>query len=113
MATATASARFCGPSARRDVAGRIAAVKTTGLAGASTRWTKYAVSSRVSVPWVTMIAATSGRARWPATRPASARQVAKSMSLLSSWATCSLSTTTPAGSGSEATSVATGSVAAR
>ncbi len=113
VATATASARFCGPSACSDVAGRIAAVSTTGLDGAMTRCRKYAVSSSVSVPCVTTIAATSGRARWLAMRAARRRQVAKSMSLLSSWATCSLSRTRPAGTSRPATSAATPSVAAR
>ena len=67
--------RFCGPSAWRDVAGRIAPVSTTGLAGARTRCRKYAVSSSVSVPCVTTTPATSGRARWCATARASRRQV--------------------------------------
>ena len=39
-ATRTASSRFCGPSGCSAVAGRIAAVSTTGLAGASTRCRK-------------------------------------------------------------------------
>ena len=46
------------------VAGRIAAVSTTGLAGASTRCRNHAVSSSVSVPCVTTMPATSARARW-------------------------------------------------
>jgi hypothetical protein len=39
-ATDTASSRFCGPSDCSEVAGRIAAVSTTGFAGASTRCRK-------------------------------------------------------------------------
>ena len=52
--------RFCGPSGSSAVAGRIAAVSTTGLTGASTRCRNHAVSSSVSVPCVMTIPATSG-----------------------------------------------------
>ena len=57
-ATRTASSRFCGPSAWALVAGRMAAVSTTGLRGASTRCRNHAVSSSVSVPWVMTIPVT-------------------------------------------------------
>ena len=59
-ATAIASRTFCGPSGASAVAGRIAQVSTTGLAGASTDCRKKAVSSSVSVPWVMTMPATSG-----------------------------------------------------
>ena len=83
-----------GSAARRPaatMAGRIAPVSTTGLAGASTRCRKYAVSSSVSVPCVTTMPATSARASWCGDALREARQIAKSMSLLSICATCSAS----------------------
>ena len=85
----------------------MAATSTTGLVGASTRCSSHAVSSSVSVPWVTTSPATSGRARWWATRPAKACQVLLSMSLLSSWATCSASMGVPASAGTAASKSAT------
>ncbi len=45
--------RFMGPSAETDDDGRMAPVQTTGLALFTVRCRKKAVSSRVSVPWVT------------------------------------------------------------
>jgi hypothetical protein len=67
-ATRTASSRFCGPSHPRSLAERIAPVNTTGLSGASERATRYAVSSSVSVPWVTTTPSTSGSATSSAMR---------------------------------------------
>src|SRR5262245_22572879 len=59
-ATATALKKFNGPSADSAVAGRIAAVRTTGFADLTTSVRKYAVSSIVSVPWVMTTPETSG-----------------------------------------------------
>lgn len=69
-ATVTASSRFIGPSALIAVAGRIAAVKTTGLLLFTVRLRKYGVSSSVSVPWVITTPSTSSRpiAHLPASR---------------------------------------------
>jgi hypothetical protein len=72
------------------VDGRMAQVSTTGLAGASTACRKYAVSSSVSVPWVMTRPCTSSCASQWAQRAASRRQTSNVMSLLSSWATCSV-----------------------
>ena len=85
----------------------MAATSTTGLVGANSCCRKKAVSSSVSVPWVTTTPATSGRARWWASRVASASHTWKRMSLLSSCATCSASSGWPVRAGTTATSCAT------
>src|SRR3954468_17796222 len=56
----TASRRLSGPSAPLAVAGRMAPTSTTGLLVAVVRSRKNAVSSIVSVPWVTTIPLTPG-----------------------------------------------------
>ena len=66
-ATEMASARLRGPSVSGTSAARWAPVRTTGRGSACTRSSRIAVSSRVSVPWVTTMPSTSSRASCPAT----------------------------------------------
>jgi hypothetical protein len=89
-ATAIASTMFCGPSGASAVAGRMAQVSTTGLAGANSDCSNCAVSSSVSVPCVITMPCTSSCASQCAQRCASRAHTALSMSLLSICATCSV-----------------------
>ena len=61
-ACANAEAMLAGPSACGSSAGRCAPVKTTGRGSAATRSARKAVSSIVSVPWVTTTPSMSGSA---------------------------------------------------
>ena len=54
-ASRTAFRRFIGPSALTAVAGLMAPVRTTGILCSVVSSRKYAVSSMVSVPWITII----------------------------------------------------------
>jgi hypothetical protein len=106
-ATVTASSRFCGPSGISAEAGRIAAVSTTGLVGASTRCRNQAVSSSVSVPCVITTPCTSSRASASATAWARPCHSPWSMSLLSIWASWRASSAWPARAGTAASRSAT------
>src|SRR3546814_7980060 len=54
--------RFSGPAALMAEPGRMEPVTTTGLGLFKVRLRKYAVSSSVSVPWVTTTPSTAGSA---------------------------------------------------
>jgi hypothetical protein len=95
------------------VAGRIAAVSTTGLSACTVWCRKNAVSSSVSVPWVTTTPATSGLASWVWTARANRNQVAWSMSQLSICATVRHSTAASDKPGTLASSSAAPSTPAR
>ena len=69
-ATRSAARRLAGPSQSGSDEGCIAPRRTTGLSEVSTRCRKNAVSSRVSVPWVTTRPSTSGRSSHAAARRA-------------------------------------------
>ena len=60
-ATATAASRLAGPSAPARVGFRMAPVNTTGASPSHSRSSRNAVSSMVSVPWLT----TTPSAPWP------------------------------------------------
>ena len=74
-AAAAAARRFAGPSAPGADAGRIAPVKTTGASPPCSRSHRKAVSSSVSVPWVTTTPCPSRAAA-----PAAARAIASASS---------------------------------
>jgi hypothetical protein len=77
-----------GPSADSAVAGRIAAVITTGLVVATVMLRKQAVSSSVSVPWVMTMPSTAGSSISRCTRRDSTSQCCGVMSLLSTLKIC-------------------------
>ncbi|MNY44142.1 hypothetical protein D3C86_1791450 [compost metagenome] len=68
LATATALYRFSMPSADIAVPGRMEPTTMIGFSVFSTRFRKYAVSSRVSVPWVITMPSTSLLSASSATR---------------------------------------------
>ena len=73
-ATAAASTRFRGPSHPASLEVRIAPVIATGTAGSRVRPSRYAVSSRMSVPWVTTMPRTSPDSARLRTRSRSAQR---------------------------------------
>ena len=88
-AVRTACQRFMGPSALMAEAGRMAPVSTVGFSVCIASCRKYAVSSRVSVPWVMTMPSTSLRAAISFARLASCSQMLSCMSLLSMLHSCS------------------------
>lgn len=90
-ATATAFSRLSGPSDDSAVAGRIAAVITTGFAVFTVRCSRYAVSSSVSVPCVITMPSIASLAASALIRSTSVVHSATDRSLLSMLAICSAS----------------------
>ena len=105
-ATPTAWYRLAGPSAEIAVPGRMAPVKTTGLPLLSSRCSRYADSSMVSVPWVTTRPSTSSCASSSAARRASCSMRASVMFLESMANSCSGRTSAAAASSGTAASSA-------
>ena len=112
-ATTTASYRFSKPSADIALPGRMEPTTTMGLSLLITRFRKKAVSSSVSVPWVTTTPLTSGSFSSAETRLP--RVTSLSLVKLSEaiWKACSPRTlATLVSSGTPAISLSTGTLAA-
>ncbi|MNV77568.1 hypothetical protein D3C71_1710000 [compost metagenome] len=112
-ATLTAFTRFNAPSADRAVPGRIDPTTTMGLLVCTVRLRKYAVSARVSVPWVMTTPSTSACLTRADTRLASTSRLSLVKLSEAIWKTCSPRTlATLDSSGSPASSLSTGTLAA-
>ena len=106
----TAFRRLSGPSAPIAVAGRMAPTSTTGLSVATVRSRKNAVSSIVSVPWVTTTPPTAWSLTSSSIRLSSLSQTWSFMSWLPMLAICSpLTCATPRSSGTASMMASTAS----
>ena len=110
-ATAIASRRLRGPSVSVDVGRRWAPVSTTGRASSWVRSRRIAVSSSVSVPWVTTTPSTSSRSSCFATASAMARRSASVIRYDPIRTTSCASTVMPASTSTPANSVEASSTA--